>query len=369
VRSGRIVLWVLLLLASAGVHLLLGWRAGESLGIAPGTEGPQSATVTRLRLAPAVSVPEEEREQLHFEPPLVLETPTVLLAADAAAPPPPGVELALRAAAGAGESLPLPPVPGGSGVFSTTGMGQAGFGSGIGNGLSESANRFAAYVQGLRSGGLDVVFVIDATGSMDWVIEEVRRRVIDIADATRSLVPLTRFGVVAYRDHDDPEFTVREQPLTFSLARLGRFLGAVEAKGGGSWQEAVHAGVEAAVRRAGWRPGAKHVVLLIGDAPPHENDLEATLALARELARGGGELSTLDVSNDSNPALIEASLGRKVNRALYRERPMLQFESLAEAGGGEAATLQGDVHVSRQLVTLIMGGEFAHEMALLLEGL
>jgi hypothetical protein len=27
------------------------------------------------------------------------------------------------------------------------------------------------------------------------------------------------------------------------------------------------------------------------------------------------------------------------------------------------------VHVSRQLVTLIMGGEFAHEMALLLEGL
>jgi hypothetical protein len=27
------------------------------------------------------------------------------------------------------------------------------------------------------------------------------------------------------------------------------------------------------------------------------------------------------------------------------------------------------VHVSRQLVTLIMGGEFASEMALLLEGL
>ena len=30
-----------------------------------------------------------------------------------------------------------------------------------------------------------------------------------------------------------------------------------------------------------------------------------------------------------NPALIEASLGRAVNRALYRDRPMMQFESIA----------------------------------------
>ena len=192
----------------------------------------------------------------------------------------------------------------------------AGFGSGIGNGLSNSSNRFAAYVQGLRDSGLDVVFVIDATGSMDWVIDEVRRRVGDIADATRTLVPLTRFGVVAYRDHDDPEFVVRQQTLTFSLAKLARFIDTLEAKGGGSWQEAVYAGLDVAVNRAGWRPGAKRVVLLIGDAPPDETDLGGTLALARELQRSGGRLSALDVSNDSNPALIEASLGRAVNRAL-----------------------------------------------------
>ena len=364
-RTRRLLLWSALLAGSLALHLALSWQAGRELEL-PGAGNRGQASVTEIRLAPRP--PPEEREELQFEQPPALEVPAVLVASTAAVPPPPNVNLALRAAAGAGREMPMPAPAQGFGL-QQRGMGAAGFGTGIGNGLSNSSNRFAAYVQGLRDTGLDVVFVIDATGSMDWVLEEVRKRVADIADATRSLVPLTRFGVVAYRDRDDPEFVVREQPLTFSLAKLARFLDALRAEGGGSWQEAVDAGLEAAVNHAGWRPGAKRVVLLIGDAPPHEQHMERTLALARELARAGGEISVLDVSNDSNPALIEASLGRKVNRALYRDRPMLQYESIAEAGGGAAATMDGDIHITRQLVSLIMGGQFSAEMSLLLEGL
>jgi hypothetical protein len=360
----RILVWSLLLLASFALHLLLTREAGRGLELTAGS-ARERATDRAIELA--VIAP-EERPELRFDPPLELEPPLMLLAASAATPPPSAVNLAMRAAAGAGSELPLPALAPGAGP-PVQGLGTAGFGSGIGNGLSNSSNRFAAYVQGLRDSGLDVVFVIDATGSMDWVIDEVRRRVGDIADATRTLVPLTRFGVVAYRDHDDPEFVVRQQTLTFSLAKLARFIDTLEAKGGGSWQEAVYAGLDVAVNRAGWRPGAKRVVLLIGDAPPHENELGGTIALARELQRSGGQLSALDVSNDSNPALIEASLGRAVNRALYRDRPMMQFESIAEAGGGSAATMDGDIHITRQLVTLIMGGQFSTEMRLLLEGL
>ena len=359
-----IVVWSLLLASSLALHLLLSREAGRSLEITAGS-ARERATDRVIELA---AIAPEERLELRFEPPLQLEPPLMLLASTAATPPPSAVNLAMRAAAGAGSEMPLPTLSAGAGP-PVQGLGTAGFGTGIGNGLSNSSNRFAAYVQGLRDSGLDVVFVIDATGSMDWVIAEVRRRVVDIADATRTLVPLTRFGVVAYRDHDDPEFVVRQQTLTFSLAKLARFIDTLEARGGGSWQEAVYAGLDAAVNRAGWRPGAKRVVLLIGDAPPHENELGSTLALARELQRDGGQLSTLDVSNDANPALIEASLGRAVNRALYRDRPMMQFESIAEAGGGSAATMDGDIHITRQLVTLIMGGQFPTEMRLLLEGL
>ena len=95
---------------------------------------------------------------------------------------------------------------------------------------------------------------------MDWAIAEVRTRIADIVDSVRSLVPIARFGVVAYRDYDDPEFVTRVQPLSFSLAKLTAFLDTLEAVGGGSWQEAVTAGMEAAMD-ANWRTGARRVVV------------------------------------------------------------------------------------------------------------
>jgi len=179
---------------------------------------------------------------------------------------------------------------------------------------------------------------------------------------------VARFGVVAYRDYDDPEFLTRSQPLTFSLVKLSRFLSALQAVGGGSWQEAITAGMEVAAS-ANWRPGAKRVVVIIGDAPPHEDNFDRLLALTRDLVLQGGQVSTLDVSNESNPALIEASLGRTVNRALYRDSPMLQFQEIAEAGNGKAATMDGDIVVARQLLFLVMGGQFSTEMTLLMEAL
>ena len=58
----------------------------------------------------------------------------------------------------------------GSGRKSIEGGG-VGRGRGIGNGLGGSTNRFAAYVQSLREAGLDVVFLVDMTGSMIWVLD------------------------------------------------------------------------------------------------------------------------------------------------------------------------------------------------------
>jgi len=359
----RASLWLLLLLISLLVHFFLSWQAGRGLDL-PGSSDAQE--VVELELVVPREAPEPP-EPLLFEDPPELDPPAVLVAAASETPPPPSVDLAMVAAAGGrSESLLSPPVL--DTVVFTAGQGTAGFGTGIGTGLSQSTNSFAAYVQGLRETGLDVMFVVDATGSMDWAIAEVRTRIADIVDSVRSLVPIARFGVVAYRDYDDPEFVTRVQPLSFSLAKLTAFLDTLEAVGGGSWQEAVTAGMEAAMD-ANWRTGARRVVVIIGDAPPHEADMGRLLALAQDMVTNGGQVSTLDVSNDSNPALIEASVGRKVNRALYRNKPMLQFQAIADEGNGTAATMDGDIVVARQLLTLIMGGQFSAEMSLLLEAM
>ncbi|RLA47676.1 MAG: hypothetical protein DRR06_01995 [Gammaproteobacteria bacterium] len=161
----------------------------------------------------------------------------------------------------------------------------------------------------------------------------------------------------------------RLQTLTFSLGKLMRFLGELTAVGGGSHQEAVYDGVKVAIKKGGWRLGAKKVIIVLGDAPPHKKAISPLLAINKAFARDGGQISALDVSRDANPELLEAMLGRPVNRAFYSGKPMLDFQLLAEAGGGIAATMDGDTKVTRQLMSLIMGGQFAREMALLLEGL
>ena len=360
-RSG---LWIGLVLLSVAVHLVLSWQAGHGLQ-QPVTLVESEPPVAELSLA---AVEEQEPEPLFFEDPLEFEPPDIMVMGEAELPPPPSVDRALKAAAG-GRSEGLLAAPSLDSAVLTSGQGTAGFGSGIGTGLSNSSNRFAAYVQGLRESGLDVVFLVDATGSMDWAIAEVRLRIADIVDAVRSLVPLARFGVVAYRDHDDPEFVTRQQPLTFSVVKLRRFLDALEAKGGGSFQEAITAGLEVASQDAGWRPGARSVVVIIGDAPPHENTFGRLLRLTRDIASRGGQVSALDVSNESNPSLIEASLGRPVNHTLYRDKPMLHFQAIADAGNGLAATMDGDIVVARQLLSLVMGGEFSREMSLLMEAM
>ena len=48
---------------------------------------------------------------------------------------------------------------------------------------------------------------------------------------------------------------------------------------------------------------------------------------------------------------------------------MLQFQEIADAGNGTAATMDGDIVVARQLLSLVMGGQFSAEMSLLLETL
>ncbi len=364
-RLNSLSLWLGLLVLSLLIHLVLSWHASRAIvqPLASRSDTPEEVEVM-LELEETA----EEKEELVFEEQIEFEPPSVLVPTTALAPPPPNVNLAMEAAAGGqssgGFSAPLlshEPV--------TAGQGLAGYGVGVGTGLSDSANRFAAYVQGLRETGLDVMFVVDTTGSMDWVLAEVNTRIIDIVDAVRQLVPVSRFGVVAYRDYGEPGYVTHLRTLTFSLAKLERFLGALTAEGGGSHQEAVYEGVKVAIDQASWRLGARKVIIVLGDAPPHKNKVASLLSINKAFAREGGQISALDVSRDANPAVMESMLGRPVNRAFYTSKPMLDFQLLAEAGGGIAATLEGDVKITRHLVSLILGGQFAREVSLLLEGL
>jgi hypothetical protein len=309
-------------------------------------------------------------EILHFRKkthPRVREVVRLEADVQALAPPPKEVPLT-EEASGGGFSFRLEDSDTNEGyVFGGTHGGLAATGAGAGNSKG-NVGTFEEYVGGLRQIGLEVVFVIDATGSMGWLVESVKDRVRTLSEWIRELVPVTRFGVVAYRDDDDPEFLTRVEPLTLSIGKLRRFLEDLESRGGGDTAEGVTAGLRAAIEKSGWTRDTKKVIVIIGDAPPHAEQMAEALALARSFHERGGSVTTVDVSFDANPEIVAALLGRSVDEltTIGDRGVMPEFREVARAGGGDAASLEGDVGVVRQLAILIFGKRWAEAVEPLL---
>jgi uncharacterized protein YegL len=119
---------------------------------------------------------------------------------------------------------------------------------------------------------LDVVFLIDTTGSMSGEIREAKERVKQLAEALREIRQgeRVRIGVVAYRDRGDA-FITRVSDLSEDVEVSYRFLASLRAEGGGDSPEDVLSGIASAIHEISWSPDleAEHQVFLIGDAPPH----------------------------------------------------------------------------------------------------
>ena len=118
---------------------------------------------------------------------------------------------------------------------------------------------------------LDLVFLIDATGSMGDEIGKLKSTLRTIANEVAQLPsrPDTCFGLVAYRDRGDA-FLVRRHDFTNDLGAFQSVLDALQAAAGGDYPEAMNEALHETVHRLSWRgSGATRLVVLLADAPPH----------------------------------------------------------------------------------------------------
>jgi Mg-chelatase subunit ChlD len=122
---------------------------------------------------------------------------------------------------------------------------------------------------------IDVVFVLDTTGSMAGLIEGAKQKIFSIASriAQGKPTPQVRVGLVAYRDVGDAYVTKRYE-LTEDLDGLFTHLRKLQADGGGDTPEHVGRGLGEAVSKLSWDPSREtmKLIFLVGDAPPAQRN-------------------------------------------------------------------------------------------------
>ncbi|RMH24190.1 MAG: VWA domain-containing protein [Planctomycetota bacterium] len=137
---------------------------------------------------------------------------------------------------------------------------------------------------------VEVVFVLDTTGSMGGLIEGAKQKIWSIATtiAQAQPSPEIRMGLIGYRDRGD-DYITRRTALTEDLDAIYSDLMTFEARGGGDAPESVNQALFEAIERFDWTEGddTLRIVYLVGDAPPkmeYQDDVkyQASCKLARE---------------------------------------------------------------------------------------
>ena len=139
---------------------------------------------------------------------------------------------------------------------------------------------------------VEVVFVLDTTGSMGGLIEAAKEKIWSIANTMASAQPAPeiKIGLVAYRDRGDA-YVTRVVDLSDDLDTMYATLMDFQADGGGDEPESVNQALYDAVHGISWSqdPDSYRVVFLVGDAPPHmdyQDDVKYPATMQAAVERG-----------------------------------------------------------------------------------
>jgi hypothetical protein len=155
--------------------------------------------------------------------------------------------------------------------------------------FEEGINEVIFAFEGIRELNADILFVVDATGSMGDEISYLKSELLDVIGRVKDLnAQLSlRVGSVFYRDEGD-DFLTRVSPFSTNLNETLGFINNQQAGGGGDYEEAVHTALNTAITQLNWSDNSRaRLLFLLLDAPPHYtgpivNDLNTIISNAAE---------------------------------------------------------------------------------------
>ena len=189
---------------------------------------------------------------------------------------------------------------------------------------------------------LEMVFVLDTTGSMSGLIDGAKQRIWGIINDVmqKPSKPRVRVGLVAYRDNGD-EYVTKLLEITEDLDKVYTTLMDYRADGGGDTPENVRKALAEGVRNAGWaksRDGLAQIVFLVGDAPPQSYQQEPdVLVTTAEAVHKNMIVNTIQCGSEDGTKEVWQSI------ALRGEG---KYFAIAQDGGVQAITTPYDTKLA-----------------------
>lgn len=201
--------------------------------------------------------------------------------------------------------------------------------------VAEKTPRLYDHLHRIRTHGLELVIVMDHTGSMGSVIGAAKVRAVKLIRQVREYVPRFRAGLVTYDDAARLRI-----PLTTQEAALEKAFRKVAAGGGGDYEEGVDKGVAHALVQelVGWSRSAQRVIVVVGDAPPHDGDVRRLLRMIRRAREDDLYDLPIVVHTVSTQGSVES------------------FPEIARAGGGAHVRLRSAARLVQEMIVLVLGG-------------
>lgn len=132
----------------------------------------------------------------------------------------------------------------------------------------------------------DVMLIFDTSGSMEGQLEEAKQEIQEVIAHVNATLPDVEYGVAEVKDFanaygNGPEETPwkLDQALTSNTAAISGAIAPLAASGGGDGPEAYGRALwETDTNPSiGWRAGARHIIILVADNVPHDNNLDEGL--------------------------------------------------------------------------------------------
>lgn len=194
---------------------------------------------------------------------------------------------------------------------------------------------------------IEVMFVVDTTGSMGDELAYIQSELADVAtqvrERTRNEFEL-RIGTAVYRDHHE-QYLVQTGPFTTNVQDSVAFLNKQSAGGGGDFPEAVDEALEEVIDKSQWNPAARaRLLFLVLDAPPHQ-DAEGKARLKKAMsnaARQGIQVIPVVGSGiDKNTEFLMRTM------AIVTQGTYVFLTSHSGIGGAHIEPTTGDYEVEK----------------------